>query len=87
MERDDFAAEILSYLVAHPLAKDTISGIEKWWLAGDARAEGKRKIEEALSMLVARGWLIGRSSPQSGTIYSLNGNSLGEIRAFLDEPR
>ncbi len=87
MERDEFAVKILSYLVAHPLAKDSISGIEKWWLAGKTRNEGRQKIEEALNLLVLRGWLIGRSSPQSETFYSLNEDRVLEIRDFLHKSR
>ena len=83
--RDEFIVEILRYVVAHPGAKDTISGIEKWWLSGSLSREGKRKIEESLNLLVSKGWLIGRRSPQSETIYSLNGKSLPEINDFLDE--
>jgi len=83
--RDELIAEILRYVVAHPDAKDTIDGIQKWWLPKDIKLEGKRKTEEALNFLAAKGWLNIRSSPQSETIYSLNENSSEEIDAFLKE--
>ena len=82
---DELIVEILRYLVSHPEAKDTISGIEKWWLSTSMSREGKKKIEEGLNLLVARGWLIERRSPQSETIYSLNENSLPKINNCLDE--
>ncbi len=82
---DELIEEILRYVVAHPRAKDTIDGIEKWWLPTSKKREGKRRIEEALNLLSAKGWLNARSSPQSETIYSLNENSLEEIKAFLTE--
>jgi len=85
LSRDEFIVEILRYVVAHPKAKDTVSGIEKWWLSKSTRREGKRKIEESLNRLVYRGWLVARSSPQAETIYSLNENGLPEIRQFLGE--
>jgi hypothetical protein len=85
MPRDEFIVEILRYVVDHPRAKDTIEGIEKWWLSKSIGQEGKRKIEESLDLLVSKGWLIGRCSPQSKRIYSLNENSLPEIREFLNE--
>lgn len=28
----EFVFEILRYQVGHPKAKDTIDGVEKWWL-------------------------------------------------------
>lgn len=85
LPRDEFVVEILRYVVTHPGAKDTISGIEKWWLSKSISREGKRKIEDSLNLLVSRGWLIGRCSPQAETIYSLNENGLPEIKEFLNE--
>jgi hypothetical protein len=83
--RDDLITELLRYVVAHPNAKDTIDGIEKWWLPKSTKREGKRRLEEAINLLAAKGWLNARSSPQSETIYSLNENNLEEINAFLNE--
>lgn len=81
--RDEFVLEILKYVVAHPTAKDTLRGIEKWWLSRSLSREARSKLEQHLNSLVARGWLIGRGSPQSETIYSLNQNGLAEINEFL----
>lgn len=80
---DEFVLEILRYVVAHPTAKDTIQGIEKWWLSKSTSRETRTRMEQHLSLLVAKGWLIGRGSPQSETIYSLNENGLAEINEFL----
>ena len=77
--------EILRYLVRHPEAKDTLKGIEKWWLPGSESRGGKLSTEEALNLLVAQGWLIARCSPQSETIYFLNEDRLTEIITFLKE--
>ena len=85
MPRDELIVGILRYVVAHPHAKDTIDGIAKWWLPKSTSPEKKRRIEETLNWLAAKGWLIARSSPQSETIYSLNENSLEEIREFLEK--
>lgn len=81
--RDEFVLQILRYVVAHPTAKDTVRGIEKWWLSKNLSREAREKMEQHLNLLVARGWLIGRGSPQSETIYSLNENGLAEINEFL----
>ena len=85
MPREEFIVEILRYVVAHPNAKDTSEGIEKWWLSQSTSRGGKRRIEESLELLVSKGWLIGRCSPQAETIYSLNEKSLPEIKRFLGE--
>ena len=83
--RDVLGVAVLRYLVAHPRAKDSIKGIGKWWLSRSTSGEGKQKLEEACELLVSKGWLIARYSPQSETIYSLNENALPEITAFLKE--
>ena len=77
--------EILRYVVRHPEAKDTLKGIEKWWLSGSKSRGGKLSTEEALNFLVAQGWLNARGSPQSETIYFLNEDRLSEIISFLKE--
>ena len=87
LSRDESVVAILRYVVAHPKAKDTIRGIEKWWLPKNTSREGKRKIKESLDLLVSKGWLIARPSPQSGTIYSLNEKTLMEINEFLGRGR
>lgn len=83
--RDDFVVEILRYVVAHPRAKDTISGIEKWWLSPEFRGKGASRTEQVLDLLVNKGWLISRRSPQSETIYSLNESIVDEIKEFLNQ--
>jgi len=83
--RNEVIIDILRYLVTHPSAKDTINGIEKWWLSKNIGREGKRQITESLNLLVAKGWLIARRSPQSETVYSLNESSLSEIKNYLEK--
>ena len=85
LQPDALLVEILRYVVAHPKAKDTVSGIEKWWLSQSISGEGRKKIEALLNSLVAKGWFISRPSPQAETIYSLNENELNEIKEFLNE--
>ncbi len=81
----ELVVEILRYLVAHPKAKDTLHGILNWWLSGlGAKASS---VEDSLEFLVAQGWLLVRSSPQSGRIYSLNEVAIDQIKAFLAETR
>jgi hypothetical protein len=80
----DFLLDVLRYFVAHPQAKDTISGIGKWWLAKRMSPEERRKLEKSLDLLVAKGWLTGRCAPKSGTIYSVNVSRLEEIQQFLE---
>jgi hypothetical protein len=76
--------EILRYLVEHPDAKDTLEGIVKWWLSTNQGEWGRAVVQEALDLLVARGWLMERGTLPSRKIYGVNKVRLGEIRAFLN---
>jgi DNA-binding PadR family transcriptional regulator len=81
--RDELVLGILHYVTEHPTAKDTIEGIEMWWLPKRIPRESKEKLQQRLNSLVSKGWLSGRRSPQSQTIYSLNEDAVAEINEFL----
>ena len=50
------AQAILRYLVKHPDAKDTLRGIDHWWLGGE---KSKRmNVERAVSLLLSRGVIL-----------------------------
>lgn len=79
------AREILSYLVEHPDAKDTIEGIMTWWLSkGDTEKE-KWEVQEAMNFLVAKGWLVMREISNSREIYWVERERLGEIETYLKD--
>lgn len=81
--RDELVLGILHYVTEHPTAKDTIEGIEMWWLPKRIARESKETLQQRLNSLVKKGWLIERRSPQSQTIYSLNDDATAEINEFL----
>jgi hypothetical protein len=74
---------ILHYLIAHPDAKDTIQGILHWWLPGGIVAWEEAAVQDALNVLVARGWLTQRQTSPSRTLYGMDKEQLGEIQMFL----
>jgi hypothetical protein len=57
------ARKILDYLNRHPLAKDNVLGVARWWLRTDVYTA-----REALIELV-RLKLIGERDSSSGTLY------------------
>ncbi len=77
------AREILSYLVEHPDAKDTVEGIMKWWLSKGDTERDKGEVQEVIDFLVAKGWLVMREIADSKKIYGMERERLGEIREFL----
>ncbi len=75
--------QILTYVLAHPNAKDTLEGIHKWW-GLEGRAEFKRdRIQKALKFLMSRGWVTEREVTPTPRIYGVNKEQLAEIKAFL----
>jgi hypothetical protein len=76
---------ILQYLIAHPDAKDTLEGILRWWLPGDAGEWQEGEVREALDALVTRGWLTWRCITPSQSLYGMNKEKLEEIKRFLRE--
>ena len=59
------AVEILSYLQAHPDAKDSAKGIAQWWVSEDVTL-----VEEALELLIKE-----KALEKRGDMYSLERNS------------
>ena len=82
--REIVMREILRYLIEHPGAKDTLTGINKWWLVINEGEWGKAVVQEALDLLVERGWLTVRRMFSLRRIYGLDPTRLEEIRAFLN---
>jgi hypothetical protein len=82
--------DILRYLIDHEAARDTVDGIEKWWLPQD-RLYGVADIAGALAQLQKRELIRVWTPASSVFVY---GRAPGEpelLRAYLDlldaEPR
>jgi hypothetical protein len=76
---------ILRHWSKHPHAKDVCDGICKWWLPEDLKNIGREKVQQALDILVSRGWVTERLSKSAETIYGLNAQKLEAIESFLRE--
>jgi len=83
---DTVSRAILRYLVKYPDAKDTLEGIRDWWLPGDFVNREKLTVQDALDVLVSRGWVTEGRRGSSEKIYGLNKNRLKEIQDFLRQP-
>jgi hypothetical protein len=77
---------ILSFLMQHPDAKDTIEGILTWWLAELPSPPGSATVEEALAWLVTREWITEREVLPARKVYGLHKTHEQEIRLFLLGP-
>ena len=75
--------DIVSYLLDHPEAKDTMDGIVRWWMLELRIKREIMQVEQAVVQLVQREWLIGRRGADSQVHYSLNSTKAEEIAAAL----
>jgi hypothetical protein len=75
--------DIVSYLLDHPEAQDTMDGIVHWWVLEQRAKREMMQIEKAVTELVHREWLLTRRGPDSQMHYSLNPTKTAEIAAEL----
>ena len=54
----DISGKILEYLRKHPDASDTLEGITEWWVLSQRIQDNVRKVQEAVSSSVEKGWLV-----------------------------
>jgi hypothetical protein len=66
---DKIASEVLRYLEANPLAKDTREAIAKWWIARQRISESLRHVDAALSRLTSRGEVEETTLPDGTKVY------------------
>ena len=73
MPRDDegegLAERILRYLDEHSTAADTAEGVRTWWLLEEASRESIGDVEQALDLLVRRGFVARLERPDMPPIY------------------
>lgn len=77
------ARAILTYLLAHPNASDTIEGIEQWWLKEEPPSESRKIVQGALQRLVELGYLRTRLGLDGQIHFRLISSKRPEIEALL----
>lgn len=77
------AYEILTYMLEHPDAQDTLQGITEWWLPGGDARPNVTLVAEALAELTAEGFIIARRGEDARAHYKLNRRRLKEISEVL----
>lgn len=82
-DTSQIGCEILSYLVEHPDAMDTLEGIVRWWLMEQNIRRQTATIRKALDELIESGLVYAQKMPHSGTGFRLNKERYEDILSFL----
>ena len=77
--------QILSYLIEHPEAQDTLEGIAEWWLLERAIKSQETQIVKAVAELVAKGFIIEHKGRDSQTHYRINQAKYREIQELFKQ--
>jgi hypothetical protein len=91
MDRPDVSKQteiawlILGYLSCYPDAKDTVEGIEHWWLNGIGVNLDSRTVQRSLDHLVKLGWLITSTRQGMGAVYGLNRSRRATLQEMLEQ--
>jgi len=83
-EANLIAQDILSYLLEHTAAEDTIEGIVEWWLLEEKIRRRTKEVQKALDELARDSLIIALKSKDSKIRYRLNKRKMNKIRAILE---
>jgi Fe2+ or Zn2+ uptake regulation protein len=76
---------ILSYLLRHPNAQDTLEGIAEWWIMEEQIYQKYREVDEALNILVEENLVVKTQYANSDTLYSLNAEKKALIETIVED--
>ena len=82
-EKSRIAQMILSYLLKHPEAQDTLEGIAQWWILEQQINCSITDVEDALEWLSSSGWVQKTEVPHATVRYRLCRDKLTEITSYL----
>jgi len=69
-ETERLVREIEHYLVVRPLATDTVEGVARWWVLGEAPTTSLEAVQAALAVLVRRGVIEERCSSDGRSMFA-----------------
>jgi hypothetical protein len=86
-EESLIAQDILSYLLSHTAAEDTIEGIVEWWLLEEKIKHRTKEVQRVLDEMVVEKLIVVREAKDSRIHYRINRKNLSRIRAILGSQR
>lgn len=83
-EFSSLVSAILTHVVQHPDAKDSIDGIRDFWLPPQTGRPSRDKVRQVLDHLVdEKRWFTRKVSGAAVTLYGLDKNTLPQVRQYL----
>lgn len=79
------AQQILTYLVNHESAQDTLEGIVEWWLLEQKIRTRMAEVETALDYLVSERLILVRKGRDERVHYCMNHRRQEEICKLLNQ--
>jgi hypothetical protein len=79
----DIEYKILSYLLEHPSAQDTLEGIIEWWLLEQEIKCQAENVKEAIGKLMNKELILQQMAGDSRPHYRANQNKFAEIKRLL----
>ncbi len=83
-EESPIFQDILSYLLTHTAAEDTVEGIVEWWLLEEGIKRRIKEVQGVLDELVSQSLILAHESKDSKIRYRINKRKVKRIRAILD---
>ena len=77
------AQDILSYLLTHTAAEDTVEGIVEWWLLEEKIKRRTKEVQRVLEEMVNERLIVARESKDLKVHYSINKRNMNKIRELL----
>lgn len=73
---------LMEYLIENPDAKDTLEGIERWWLGTSSAALSHASVERAVNALLRAGWMTRLA--EARVVYEVSGLGLSAGAGYLN---
>lgn len=83
-EESPIVQDILSYLLTHTAAEDTVEGIVEWWLLEERIKHRIKEVQSVLDELVSQSLILAHESEDSKIRYRINKRKVKRIRAIVN---
>ena len=84
-QKTEISNAVLSYLLEHPDAQDTLEGIVEWWLMAHMIKLRANVVKEVVDDLTSQQLLLEHQGKDLCTRYRINRSKLEEIKTQLKQ--